>query len=199
MERALLAMLTNSVREMERLKPGTLDLLMNALESLAAEREKSLRAAVHGESGLAPDQPGPSRRARKLYTVLMSCCDNSDCTTCGSVFQLRRMLIEMHGSERAVADEVLCLKPRELGQLLRRIEFYSFLADFSEAEWARLAQVLVDRFPRAVFLTHDWNRSHPGLFLKERVQLPEALVVTRTRRTGEDAARLLGVEDVEAE
>jgi hypothetical protein len=46
MERALLAMLTKTVREIERQKPGTIELLRNALDVLEAERDARRKADV---------------------------------------------------------------------------------------------------------------------------------------------------------
>ena len=52
MEKALLAMLTKTVREIERQKPGTIELLRNALDVIEAEREASRKDDVgrHGDS-----------------------------------------------------------------------------------------------------------------------------------------------------
>jgi len=52
MEKALLAMLTKTVREIERQKPGTIELLRNALDVIEAEREASRKDddRRHGDS-----------------------------------------------------------------------------------------------------------------------------------------------------
>ena len=49
MERALLALLTKTVREIERQKPGTIELLRNALDVLEAERETRRQRDVRRE------------------------------------------------------------------------------------------------------------------------------------------------------
>ena len=46
MEKALLAMLTKTVREIEGQKPGTIELLRNALDVIEAEREASRKDDV---------------------------------------------------------------------------------------------------------------------------------------------------------
>ena len=51
MQSALLAMLLKTVREIERQKPGTIDLLRNALDVLEAERESRMKAESLGGGG----------------------------------------------------------------------------------------------------------------------------------------------------
>ncbi len=60
MEKALLAMLLKTVREIERQKPGTIDLLRNALDVLEAEREARMKAEPSGSpSGINDARKAP--------------------------------------------------------------------------------------------------------------------------------------------
>ena len=56
MERALLAMLTKTVREIERQKPGTIDLLRNALDVLEGERQARMESGVRREDSPSTGQ-----------------------------------------------------------------------------------------------------------------------------------------------
>ena len=118
-------------------------------------------------------------RLPPLYSWLANSCDDGNCTTCGSVYGLRRRLREQLGSDAAIAEEVLSLGHGELRRLVERPEFYSFLSAFPEPEWARMTLELASRFQGARVLLKVRGRTAEDLFPRERIPVRDASVLMR--------------------